>query len=310
VADDSESVEWQVEGAADDEAGTGLEDTVVRIPRIPADGSFPTGGVKKRVPKKPAGPKLPKPPAFGEVPPPPPPPPPPAEAEVEVEEPAAEPEPLTPPDYDGDATIERFPEPKAQPEPEAEPPADTFVDEPAATAAVPVPVPAFEAPVLPAAPAIGAAAAAAAAATAATAAEGEATTTLPAAGKKKRRKPRKARLRVAKFDPWSVMKTSFMFSIALGVITFVAIWATWNVIAASGIFDSLNEAVAPVVSNPTDTTPWRIQDYISDDQVFGAAAILAAVSVVIFTALGTIAAFLYNLASNVIGGIEITLSDK
>jgi ABC-type phosphate transport system permease subunit len=134
---------------------------------------------------------------------------------------------------------------------------------------------------------------------------------IPAAPSRRRRnKPRKARLRVAKFDPWSVMKTAFFFSVAFGVIIFVAVWASWNVLESSGLFEYLNSSVTSLITNPNDATPWRIQDYISSDQVLGAAALVAAVNVVLMTALGTLAAFLYNLAGNIIGGIEITLSDR
>jgi hypothetical protein len=129
-------------------------------------------------------------------------------------------------------------------------------------------------------------------------------------GRRKRRKPRKARLRIAKLDPWSVMKTSFLFSIAFGIITFVAVWASWNVIETSGLFESLNESVSAIVTSSNDATPWRIQDHISGDQVIGAAALISAVNVILLTALGTLVAFLYNLASNVIGGLEVTLSDR
>src|SRR4051794_15381190 len=42
-----------------------------------------------------------------------------------------------------------------------------------------------------------------------------------AAGK---RPPRRARLRLTRIDPWSVMKTSFLLAIAFGVVTVVAVF--------------------------------------------------------------------------------------
>ena len=41
----------------------------------------------------------------------------------------------------------------------------------------------------------------------------------------------------------------------------------------------------------------------------GLTAILAAIDVVIFTAVATLFAFLYNLASVVMGGLEVTLAE-
>jgi len=123
------------------------------------------------------------------------------------------------------------------------------------------------------------------------------------------RRTRKARLRLSRLDPWSVMKTSFLFSIAAGIMLVVAVYVVWTVIGASSLFDSVNEIVKSVVSTPGDTTPFRIQEYINTQKVMGVAALLACVDVVIFTALATLGSFLYNLAATMLGGLEITLAE-
>jgi hypothetical protein len=120
---------------------------------------------------------------------------------------------------------------------------------------------------------------------------------------------RKARLRHSRLDPWSVMKTSFLFSIAAGIMLVVAVYVVWTVIGASSLFDSVNDIVKSVVSTPGDTTPFRIQEYINTQKVMGVAALLACVDVVIFTALATLGSFLYNLAATMLGGLEITLAE-
>jgi flagellar biosynthesis protein FlhB len=123
------------------------------------------------------------------------------------------------------------------------------------------------------------------------------------------RRTRKARLRLSRLDPWSVMKTSFLFSIAAGIMLVVAVYVVWTVIGASSLFDSINDIVKSVVSTPGDTTPFRIQEYINTQKVMGVAALLACVDVVIFTALATLGSFLYNLAATMLGGLEITLAE-
>ena len=133
-----------------------------------------------------------------------------------------------------------------------------------------------------------------------------------AAGKPKAgmpRRTRKARLRLSRLDPWSVMKTSFLFSIAAGIMLVVATYAVWTVLSQSGLFPAVNEIVASVVSTPGDTTPFRIEEYINTQKVLGVAALIACVDVVIFTALATLGSFLYNLAATVLGGLEITLAE-
>jgi hypothetical protein len=123
------------------------------------------------------------------------------------------------------------------------------------------------------------------------------------------RRTRKARLRLSRLDPWSVMKTSFLFSIAAGIMLVVATYAVWTVLSTSGLFPAINEIVASVVSTPGDTTPFRIEEYINTRKVLGVAALIACVDVVIFTALATLGSFLYNLAATVLGGLEITLAE-
>jgi hypothetical protein len=123
------------------------------------------------------------------------------------------------------------------------------------------------------------------------------------------RRTRKARLRLSRLDPWSVMKTSFLFSIAAGIMLVVATYAVWTVLSQSGLFPAINDIVASVVSTPGDTTPFRIEEYVNTQKVLGIAALIACVDVVIFTALATLGSFLYNLAATVLGGLEITLAE-
>jgi hypothetical protein len=123
------------------------------------------------------------------------------------------------------------------------------------------------------------------------------------------RRTRKARLRLSKLDPWSVMKTSFLFSIAAGIMLVAAVYSVWTVLSTSQLFDSINEIVRSVVSTPGDTTPFRIQEYINTQKVMGVTALIACVDVVIFTALATLGSFLYNLAATMLGGLEITLAE-
>jgi hypothetical protein len=44
--------------------------------------------------------------------------------------------------------------------------------------------------------------------------------------------------------------------------------------------------------------------------VIGASGAIGLVMVVLFTALSTLAAFIYNVCADLVGGIEVTLSEK
>ncbi|MDR1711075.1 MAG: DUF3566 domain-containing protein [Propionibacteriaceae bacterium] len=121
--------------------------------------------------------------------------------------------------------------------------------------------------------------------------------------------PRRASLQISRVDPWSAMKITFMFSVALGIMFFVAVYASWTVIESGGAFDKVNDVLDDILNADTGGAGWHVQDYVSGSRVLGFAALIAAVNVLIMTALGTLAAFLYNLAATVIGGIEVTLKE-
>lgn len=121
------------------------------------------------------------------------------------------------------------------------------------------------------------------------------------------RKPggsRTARLRLVQVDPWSVMKTSFLLSIAIGIVIVVAVGVVWAVLGASGVFESVNDIVRTIMGDTFD-----VYDYIGTGRVMGFTMILAVANVVLMTAIASLAAFLYNLAATLLGGIEVTLAE-
>lgn len=123
------------------------------------------------------------------------------------------------------------------------------------------------------------------------------------------RPARKARLRIARIDPWSVMKTSMMFCVALGIIMVVAVLVAWSIIEASGALDLLQETINAVVGNPDGSGNVEISSYVDRWRVLGFTMIVAVANVVLMTAISTLMAFLYNLTSSIIGGLEVTLAE-
>ncbi len=120
---------------------------------------------------------------------------------------------------------------------------------------------------------------------------------------------RRARLRISRVDPWSVMKTSFLFSIAAGIMMWVAVYVLWTLIGASGMIEAINGVLTTLLSNDQDQSPFRVEDFVNTNKVMGFTTLFAVVNVVILTALGTIFAFLYNLSAGILGGLELTLAE-
>ena len=123
------------------------------------------------------------------------------------------------------------------------------------------------------------------------------------------RQPRRARLRLTRIDPWSVMKTSFLLSVAFGVVTFVAIFMVWSVLGAAGVWDSINSAVASIVEGDSGNSTFDVTDYVGMSRVLGFTLLVSVLDVVLLTAIATLTAFLYNLAAALLGGIEVTLAE-
>ncbi len=122
------------------------------------------------------------------------------------------------------------------------------------------------------------------------------------------RRTRRAQLRLVQVDAWSVMKTSFLLSIALGIVLVVAVAIIWSVLGAAGVWESINSIVQQAVGN-TSGKPFDIQEYAGTSRVLGFTMIVAVLDVILITAIATLGAFLYNLSAALLGGIEVTLAE-
>ncbi len=121
------------------------------------------------------------------------------------------------------------------------------------------------------------------------------------------RGPRRARLFVKRIDPWSVMKFSFAVSFVLFFVAIVATSVLYLALDAMGVFDSVNTAFADVIgASGGKSGSFKVTAF----GVIGTAGVIGLVNVVLFTALATLSAFIYNVCADLVGGIEVTLSEK
>ena len=118
--------------------------------------------------------------------------------------------------------------------------------------------------------------------------------------------PRKVRLAVSRIDPWSIMKLSFLLSVAIGIMIVVAAAVVWYTLDNLAVFTSLNDTISEITGKK-DFIP--VLEIASFDRVISLATMIAVVDVVILTALSTIGAFLYNIVAALVGGINVTLTD-
>lgn len=124
------------------------------------------------------------------------------------------------------------------------------------------------------------------------------------------RLPRKAHLVLRRVEPWSAMKFSFVVSLVCFVVLFVAVAVLYGVLSALGVFDSVVEMFNQLTqSDGQNTSSINIASWFEPVRILGYTALIGAVNVVLITALSTLGAVIYNIASDLVGGIEVTFSE-
>ncbi|MBI1758120.1 MAG: DUF3566 domain-containing protein [Actinobacteria bacterium] len=112
--------------------------------------------------------------------------------------------------------------------------------------------------------------------------------------------PRRARLQLKHIDPWSVMKFSLVMAVALFFVWMIAVGLLYGVLSGMGVFDKVNSLYDQVHGGALLTGGF----------VLGSAAMIGAINIVLFSALATVGSYVYNLCADLVGGIEVTLSER
>jgi hypothetical protein len=119
---------------------------------------------------------------------------------------------------------------------------------------------------------------------------------------------RRANLVVARLEPWSVMKFSFLMSLVAWVVLFVAVALLYFALSGLGVFHAIQTTLSGVTSSQ-GSGGFSLSKYISASTVLGYTMLLGAVNIVLITALSTVGAMIYNLVTHLGGGIEVTLRE-
>ena len=100
---------------------------------------------------------------------------------------------------------------------------------------------------------------------------------------------------MSRIDPWSVMKTAFLLSIAFGIVTWVAVFIIWSAMAPPGCSTTSTAPSTEVLGTPTAEVPDR--ELHQHRQGDGLHHVAGCADVLIITALATLGSFLYNIAA-------------
>ncbi len=120
------------------------------------------------------------------------------------------------------------------------------------------------------------------------------------------RGPVRASMQIRRIDPWSTLKVSLLLSVALFFVWMIAVAFLYLVLGGMGVWSKLNSNVGDLLNNTSGSSG----ELVSSGTIFGGAFLIGLVNIVLLTAMATIAAFVYNLTTDLIGGIEVTLADR
>ncbi len=112
---------------------------------------------------------------------------------------------------------------------------------------------------------------------------------------------------MARIDPWSAMKMSFLLSFAAGVGLVVATMVLWMILSGMNVFSDIDSLVRSL--QPTSAETFSIMDWIGFPRVTSLSMVIAVIDVILLTALGTLGAYLYNICASLVGGVQLTLTD-
>ncbi|MGO4604278.1 DUF3566 domain-containing protein [Terrabacter sp. 2YAF2] len=124
---------------------------------------------------------------------------------------------------------------------------------------------------------------------------------------RKHKGPRRVRLAVARVDPWSVMKMSFLLSVALGIAGVILTAVLWMILSTMNVFSDIEGVLQSLQTTTSD--PFSIKDYVGFGRVVSLSIVIGVIDVILMTAIATVMAFLYNICSALVGGVQLTLTD-
>jgi hypothetical protein len=111
---------------------------------------------------------------------------------------------------------------------------------------------------------------------------------------------RRVRRIIRRIDPWTVLKLAVVFNAIAALMFVLGTWVVWSLSLQRGIPDRLIEIFDRITLTLT----------IEGELYFRVIVLLAAVGAILMTGLMTLAAVLYNLIADLVGGVEITVLEE
>ena len=118
--------------------------------------------------------------------------------------------------------------------------------------------------------------------------------------------PRRVDIAIARVDAWTVMKVSFLLSVAFGIAMVIATAVLWFMVEGMHVFSTIEDFMKTIGGEKF--IPFL--DYLRLPKVLSYATIAGVANVVLLTAISTLGAMLYNVIASLVGGVKISLMDE
>lgn len=116
---------------------------------------------------------------------------------------------------------------------------------------------------------------------------------------------RRVRRIIRKIDPWTVLKVSALLNVVLGLGLVLGLVMFWSVLTAAGIPDRITDILVRITLLQEGENPFANTERFLRAAVFG-----SVVWAVLSTGLMTLAAVMYNLVTDVVGGVEVVVLEE
>jgi hypothetical protein len=121
--------------------------------------------------------------------------------------------------------------------------------------------------------------------------------------------PRRTRVTVRRFGLFSVFRFSVLFSFCMMLVVWLALLMIFLVLQAAGVMDTIANWIGCLVNQPVGTKECQPAN-IDAGQIFGWLFVAGCGFSLVWSGLTVFIALLYNLISDILGGVEVTLAEK
>ena len=132
-----------------------------------------------------------------------------------------------------------------------------------------------------------------------------------------RRGARRTRVEIRRLGPFSVLKFSLIFYFCVFLVVYLALAMIWAILSASGAIHALEQLLGDVFPSGSGISPTNQVSTkgsppleINTGQVFTWLFVVGCVGVVVWSLINVFVAVIYNLISDIVGGVEVTLADR